>query len=171
MLSFYYPGVIVANMFSVFGKQMGKPSQDSISKLTLTNLLKMSPLSLGMTVFIVSTKGEHLLFVYCTRSSNRSVCHAISRFGRHLGPAWHTVPRSHVFSFSRPEAKHIVKIGIKQKDSDNSFKIRVPVQTVLRATHRLILTMWWHVTRKSEFLPFLQKEWQVLQILTYSGQI
>ena len=94
----------------------------------------MSPLSLGMTVFIVSTKGEHLLFVYCTWSSNRSVSHAISRFGRHLGPAWHTVPRSHVFSFSRPEAKHIVKIGIKQKDSDNSFKIRVPVQTVLRAT-------------------------------------
>ena len=89
----------------------------------------MLPLSLGMTVFIVSTKGEHLLFVYCTWSSNRSVCHAISRFGRHLGPAWHTVPRSHVFSFSHPEAKHIVKIGIKQKDSDNSFKIRVPVQT------------------------------------------
>ena len=47
----------------------------------------MSPLSLGMTVFIVSTKGEHLLFVYCTQSSNRSVSHAISRFGRHLGPA------------------------------------------------------------------------------------
>ena len=39
------------------------------------------------------------------------------------------------------QANHIVKIGIKQKDSDNSFKIRVPAQTVLRATHRLILTM------------------------------
>jgi len=31
--------------------------------------------------------GERFLFVYRTRSSNRSVCHAISRFGRHLGPA------------------------------------------------------------------------------------
>ena len=49
-------------------------------------------------------EGERLLFVYRTRNSNRSVCHAISRFGRHLGPAWHTLPRSHVFSFSRPGA-------------------------------------------------------------------
>ena len=47
-------------------------------------------------------EGERLLFVYLTRSSNRSVCHAISRFGRHLGPAWHTLPRSHVFSFFSP---------------------------------------------------------------------
>ena len=49
-------------------------------------------------------EGGRLLFVYRTRSSNRSVCHAISRFGRHLGPAWHTLPRSHVFSFSRSGA-------------------------------------------------------------------
>ena len=49
-------------------------------------------------------EGERLLFVYRTRRSNRSVCQAISRFGRHLGPAWHTLPRSHVFSFSRPGA-------------------------------------------------------------------
>ena len=74
------------------------------SKLTLTNLLKMSQLFQGMTVFIAFNKGERLLFVYHTRSSNRSVCDAISRFGRHLGPAWHTLPRSHVFSFSRPGA-------------------------------------------------------------------
>ena len=39
------------------------------------------------------------------------------------------------------QAKHMLKIGIKQKGSDNSFKIRVPVQKALRATHRLILTM------------------------------
>ena len=50
-------------------------------------------------------EGERLLFVYRTRSSNRSVCHAISRFGRYLGPAWHTLPQSHVFgSFSCPGA-------------------------------------------------------------------
>ena len=53
---------------------------------------------------IAFEEGECLPFVYCTRSSNHSVCHAISRFGRHLGPAWHTLPRSHVFSFSRPGA-------------------------------------------------------------------
>ena len=41
-------------------------------------------------------EGERLLFVYRTRNSNRSVCHAISRFGRHLGPAWHTLSRSHM---------------------------------------------------------------------------
>ena len=64
----------------------------------------MSQLFLGMTVFIAFNKGERLIFVYCTQSSNRSVCHAISRFGRHLGLAWHTLPQSHVFSFSRPGA-------------------------------------------------------------------
>ena len=53
---------------------------------------------------IAFEEGECLPFVYCTRSSNHSVCHAISRFGRHLGPAWHTLSRSHVFSFSRPGA-------------------------------------------------------------------
>ena len=53
---------------------------------------------------IAFDEGERLLFVYRTRGSNRSVCHAISRFGRHLGPAWHTLPRSHVFSFFRPGA-------------------------------------------------------------------
>ena len=53
---------------------------------------------------IAFDEGERFLFVYRTRSSNRSVCHAISGFGRHLGPAWHTLPRSHVFSFSRPGA-------------------------------------------------------------------
>ena len=47
-------------------------------------------------------EGERLLFVYRTRSSNLSLCHAISRFGGHLGPACHTLPRSQVFSFSRP---------------------------------------------------------------------
>ena len=73
------------------------------SNLT-TNLLKMSQLFLGMTVFVAFNKGERLLYVYRTRNSNHSVCHAISRFGRHLGPAWHTLPRSHVFSFSRPGA-------------------------------------------------------------------
>ena len=40
---------------------------------------------------IAFEKGECLLFVYRTRISNHSVCHAISRFGRHLGPAWHTL--------------------------------------------------------------------------------
>ena len=35
--------------------------------------------------FIAFDEGEHLLFVYRTWCSNRSVCHAISRFGRHLG--------------------------------------------------------------------------------------
>ena len=49
-------------------------------------------------------EGERLQFVYRTQGSNRSVCHAISRFGRHLGPAWHILPRSHVFSFSHPGA-------------------------------------------------------------------
>ena len=53
---------------------------------------------------IAFDEGERFLFIYRTRSSNRSVCHAISGFGRHLGPAWHTLPRSHVFSFSRPGA-------------------------------------------------------------------
>ena len=53
---------------------------------------------------IAFDEGERFLFVYRTRSGNRSVCHAISGFGRHLGPAWHTLPRSHVFSFSRPGA-------------------------------------------------------------------
>ena len=37
------------------------------------------------------------LFAYRTWGSNRSVCHAISRF-------WHILPRSHVFSFSHPGA-------------------------------------------------------------------
>ena len=45
---------------------------------------------------IAFEEGECLPFVYCTRSSNHSVCHAISRFGRHLGPACHTLPRSHM---------------------------------------------------------------------------
>ena len=45
---------------------------------------------------IAFDEGERFLFVYRTRSSNRSVCHAISGFGRHLGPAWHTLPRSHM---------------------------------------------------------------------------
>ena len=44
------------------------------------------------------------LFAYRTWSSNSSVCHAISRFGRHRGLAWHILPRSHVFSFSHPGA-------------------------------------------------------------------
>ena len=31
----------------------------------------------------------------------RSGCHAISRFGHHLGlTAWHILPQSHVFSFA-----------------------------------------------------------------------
>ena len=45
-------------------------------------------------------EGEHLLIVYRTWSSNCSICQAIIRFGRHLGPAWHILPRSRVFSFS-----------------------------------------------------------------------
>ena len=49
-------------------------------------------------MIFVFDEGERLLFVYRTRSSNPSVCHAISRFGRHLGPALQTLPRSHVFS-------------------------------------------------------------------------
>ena len=49
-------------------------------------------------------EGERLLFMYRTRSSSRSVCHAISWFGCHLGPAWHTLPRSRLFTFSRPWA-------------------------------------------------------------------
>ena len=53
---------------------------------------------------IAFEEGECLPFVYCTRSSNHSVCHAISRFGRHLGPAWHILPRSHVLSLSHPGA-------------------------------------------------------------------
>ena len=44
------------------------------------------------------------LFAYRTWSSKRSICQAISRFWRHLGPAWHILPRSHVFSFSHPRA-------------------------------------------------------------------
>ena len=47
---------------------------------------------------------EHFLFLYYTQSSNRSVCHAISQFGRQLGLAWHTLPQSYGFSFSRPGA-------------------------------------------------------------------
>ena len=35
---------------------------------------------------------------------NYSICQAISRFGCHLGPAWHILPRFHVFSFSHPGA-------------------------------------------------------------------
>ena len=57
-------------------------------------------INFGEMIFALD-EGERLLFVYRTLSSNRSVCLAISRFGRHLGPAWHTLPRSHVFSFSR----------------------------------------------------------------------
>ena len=57
-----------------------------------------------MLSLITFDEGERLLFVYRTQSSNCSVCHAISRFGRHLGPAWHTLPRSYVFSFSHPGA-------------------------------------------------------------------
>ena len=49
-------------------------------------------------------EGEHLLSVCRKWSSNCSVCQAISRFGCHLRPAWHIFPRSHVFSFSHPEA-------------------------------------------------------------------
>ena len=52
--------------------------------------------------FIAFDEGERLLFVYRTWCSNRSVCHTITLFGRHLGPAWHVLPRCHVFSFSRP---------------------------------------------------------------------
>ena len=53
---------------------------------------------------IAFDEGERLQFVYHARSSNRSVCQAISPFGRHLGQAWHTLSRFHVFSFSRPGA-------------------------------------------------------------------
>ena len=44
------------------------------------------------------------------------MCHAISRFGRHLGPARHILPRSHVFSSSRPGA------GIYQCDTRSQMK-------------------------------------------------
>ena len=61
---------------------------------------------MGRLINILKTfdEGERLLFVYRTWSSNRSVCHAISRFGRHLGPDRQILPRSHVFSFSHPRA-------------------------------------------------------------------
>ena len=60
--------------------------------------------------------------MYRTLGSNCSVCHAISRFGRHLGPAWHTLPRSHVFSFSRPGAGiYFVTLGHKWKVGDFLF--------------------------------------------------
>ena len=44
------------------------------------------------------------------------MCHAISRFGRRLGPARHILPRSHVFSSSRPGA------GIYQCDTRSQMK-------------------------------------------------
>ena len=50
---------------------------------------------------IAFDEGELLLFVYRTWSSNRSVCHAISRFGRHLGPDTFCLD---LISFSRPGA-------------------------------------------------------------------
>ena len=52
-------------------------------------------------------EGKRLLFVYRTRHSNRIACHAILRFKRHLGPAWHTLPRSHVFSSFRPVSWYV----------------------------------------------------------------
>ena len=52
----------------------------------------------------VFDEGEGLLFVYRAWSSNRSVCHVISQFGRHLEPAWHILRQSQVFSFSHPGA-------------------------------------------------------------------
>ena len=42
--------------------------------------------------------------MYRTWGSNRSVCHAIQRYRRHLWPAWHILPRSHVFSVSHSGA-------------------------------------------------------------------
>ena len=57
-----------------------------------------------MMMIIAFDEGERLLLVNRTSCSNRSVCHAISRFGHHLGPARHILPRSHVFSFSGPGA-------------------------------------------------------------------
>ena len=52
-------------------------------------------------------EGKRLLFVYRTRHSNRIACHAILRFKRHLGPALHTLPRSHVFSSFRPVSWYV----------------------------------------------------------------
>ena len=50
------------------------------------------PSCLLSIIVIAFDEGERRsLFVYRTRCSNRSVCHAISRFGRHLGPVWHTL--------------------------------------------------------------------------------
>ena len=46
---------------------------------------------LSIIVFAFDEGERRSLFVYRTRCSNRSVCHAISRFGRHLGPVWHTL--------------------------------------------------------------------------------
>ena len=60
-----------------------------------------------MVLLLRFDEGERILFesfAHRTCSSQRSICQAISRFGRHLGPAWHILPRSHVFSFSHPRA-------------------------------------------------------------------
>ena len=53
-----------------------------------------------------STKEDayHLCTVHEVVTVLHGIWHAISRFGRHLGPAWHILPRSHVFSFSHPVA-------------------------------------------------------------------
>ena len=63
--------------------------------------------SLFMVLLLRFDEGERILFEsfgYRTWSSKRSIWQAISRFWRHLGPAWHILPRSHVFSFSHPRA-------------------------------------------------------------------
>ena len=71
---------------------------------TVSDILRRSRHSICQSFFPAFDEGERLLFVYHTWCSNRSVCHAITLFGRHLGPAWHVLPRCHVFSFSRPGA-------------------------------------------------------------------
>ena len=73
-------------------------------KIIFTSIERELHISNPFEFLVAFDEGERLLFLHRTRGTNRSVCHAISLFRRHLGPAWHTLLRSRVFSFFRPGA-------------------------------------------------------------------
>ena len=73
-------------------------------KIIFTSIERELHISNPFEFLVAFDEGERLLFLHRTRGTNRSVCHAILLFRRHLGPAWHTLLRSRVFSFFRPGA-------------------------------------------------------------------
>ena len=86
-------------------------------------------------MLIAVDEGERLLFVYRTWCNNCSVCHAISRFRRHLGPAWHILSRSHVFSFFTRELVSILWHSFTDENFHSKIIRYVDIMLTMRSAH------------------------------------